>query len=64
MANTVKKKRGRPATGQKPKQYFRMAEDEYALVERAAEIRADGNTSEFIRRTMLATAKRVLNKSK
>lgn len=64
MAKTEKKRpRGRPATGQTPKQYFRMPDDEYAQVEQAAKVADDGNTSKFIRRVLLAAAKRALKSS-
>jgi hypothetical protein len=67
MNERLKRPRGRPPTGETPKRYFRMSDEEFALVRRAAEVRdsqgsADTNTvSSFIRLTILARAKRVLN---
>lgn len=60
------RKRGRPLTGQMPKRYFRMTDCEYALVCQAAKKKATNtderkNVSEFIRGTILAKAKSILN---
>jgi uncharacterized protein (DUF1778 family) len=52
-----KRGRGRPATGQTPRRYFRMEDGDWAEVERAAQ--ASGQTvSEFVRETLLRAAKR------
>ena len=54
-----KPKIGRPATGQTPKRYFRMNEEDWAKVVAAAE--ASGETaSEYLRRVLLKDATRVL----
>ena len=54
--------RGRPATGQTPKRYFRMSVDEYGLVGKAA--KQKGKTiSEFIRSTLVSAAQRVLKRN-
>ena len=51
--------RGRPATGQTPKRYFRMGDDEWAFVQQAAN--AKGKTvSAFVRDTILRAARRVV----
>jgi uncharacterized protein (DUF1778 family) len=52
-----KRGRGRPATGQMPKRYFRMDDDSWAIIEKAAGD-AGKSVSEFIRDTMLRAAKR------
>ena len=53
----AKLKRGRPATGQTPKRYFRMDAEGWAAIEQAA--KASGRTvSEFIRETLLRAARR------
>lgn len=54
-----KRKPGRPATGQTPKRYFRMDDDGWSLVERAAEAQSQ-TVSDFVRDTLLRAAKRVL----
>jgi hypothetical protein len=54
-----KRGRGRPATGQTPKRYFRMDDDDWAKVESAA--RSVGvTTSEWVRECLLRAAGRVL----
>jgi hypothetical protein len=56
-AKSERRKPGRPATGQMPKRYFRMDDESWAIVERAA--KAGGTTvSDFVRETLLRAAKR------
>ena len=57
MAKDEKPKMGRPATGITPKRYFRLDDEAWAEIERAAADR--GKTiSEFVRETLLRAAKR------
>lgn len=57
----VKRGRGRPATGKTPKRYFRMDDESWAIVEKAAAV--DGpSVSDFIRDAILRAAKRRLEK--
>jgi uncharacterized protein (DUF1778 family) len=56
-ANPEKRGPGRPATGQMPKRYFRMDDDDWAAVESAAHAAAK-TVSEFIRETILRAARR------
>lgn len=58
MAKEQKRGRGRPATGQTPKRYFRMDDESWALVEAAAKERGE-DVSSYVRRVLLANAKRV-----
>jgi hypothetical protein len=58
---TAKRGRGRPATGQTPKRYFRMDDDGWAAVEAAAKAR-DQDTSSYIRSVLLASATRILGR--
>lgn len=59
-ATTERRGRGRPATGQMPKRYFRMDDEAWRQIAEAAE--ANGETmSEYIRRVLLRDAKRILN---
>ena len=53
--------RGRPATGQTPKRYFRADEETWAQIARAAEL-SDETASEYIRRVLAKDASRVLQK--
>jgi hypothetical protein len=55
-----KRGRGRPATGQTPKRYFRMSDDDWARVENAA-VLAGVNVSEWVRECLLKAARRVAN---
>ena len=57
MAKDKKPGRGRPATGQTPKRYFRMDDESWAEIERAASDRGK-TVSEFVRDTLLKAAKR------
>lgn len=54
-----KPKVGRPATGQTPKRYFRMDDESWETVERAAKAR-EQTVSDFVRETLLRAAKRAL----
>jgi uncharacterized protein (DUF1778 family) len=54
-----KRKRGRPATGKAPKRYFRMEDETWEVVQKAADV--SGQTvSAFVRDSILKTAKRRL----
>lgn len=58
-----KRRRGRPATGQTPKRYFRMDDGSWEQVVDAAE--ACGETaSEYMRRVLLRDAGRVLRRKR
>jgi hypothetical protein len=61
MAKEQKRGRGRPATGQTPKRYFRMDDDGWAVVEAAAKARGS-DVSTYIRGVLLASAKRLLGR--
>lgn len=50
--------RGRPATGQMPKRYFRMDDKAYELVQAAADAKGE-DVSKYIRRVLLKDAERV-----
>jgi len=54
------RKPGRPATGQTPKRIFRMDDDGWATVEKAAQ-NAGVTTSEWIRECLLKAARRSAN---
>lgn len=56
-----KRGRGRPATGQTPKRYFRMDDESWSTVEAAAQSQGE-DTSSYIRRVLLASAKRILGR--
>jgi hypothetical protein len=49
------KKPGRPATGQTPKRYFRMADEQWDEVTRAAD-KLQETASDYIRRVLLKDA--------
>lgn len=51
--------RGRPATGQVPKRYFRMDDESWEQVNQAA-VANEKTTSEFVRQTLLKESARVL----
>jgi uncharacterized protein (DUF1778 family) len=55
--------RGRPATGQTPKRYFRMDDDGWAQVENAA-VASGETTSEYVRNVLLKDASRILRDQK
>jgi uncharacterized protein (DUF1778 family) len=55
------RKRGRPATGHTPKRYFRMSNDDWALVVKAA--KRDGvSRSDFIREALLKKSRQSVRK--
>lgn len=57
MEAPEKRRRGRPATGQMPKRYFRMEDSDWEIVANAAKRRGE-TTSDFIRRVILASARK------
>ena len=59
MAKEIKRRPGRPATGQTPKRYFRMDDESWALIEAAAKSQGE-DVSSYVRRVLLANAKRTL----
>jgi hypothetical protein len=58
MAKQVKRGRGRPATGQTPKRYFRMDDEGWGLIEAAAKAQGE-DVSSYVRKVLLASAKRI-----
>lgn len=52
------KKLGRPATGQTPKRYFRMGDEDWGQVVEASST-CDETASEYVRRVLLKDAQRV-----
>lgn len=58
-AEQQKRGRGRPATGETPKRYFRMDESDWQLVTDAAKRRGE-TTSDFIRRVLLNSARKLV----
>jgi hypothetical protein len=54
---TINRKPGRPATGQTPKRYFRMDDDGWTAIEKAAEA-AGVTTSKWVRERLLSAVKR------
>ena len=54
-----KRGRGRPATGQTPKRYFRMDDESWATVEAAAQAQGE-DVSSYVRKALISNAKRVL----
>ena len=57
-ADQEKRRPGRPATGKTPMRYFRMDDDDWAAVEKAAET-AGKTTSAFVREAILRAARRI-----
>jgi len=57
METKTERGRGRPATGQTPKRYFRMDGEAWSLVEQAAK-RTGITVSEWIRDRLTKAAKR------
>ncbi|MGO8751352.1 MAG: DUF1778 domain-containing protein [Thermoguttaceae bacterium] len=53
--------RGRPATGQTPKRYFRVDDEAWARIVRAAELNGE-TASEYMRRVLVKDASRVIQK--
>lgn len=51
--------RGRPATGQMPKRYFRMGDDDWQQIESAASA-SDQTVSEYVRSVLMNHAARIL----
>ena len=60
-ATQEKRGRGRPATGQTPKRYFRADDELWAQIGSAAELSGE-TASEYIRRVLGRDAKRVIQK--
>lgn len=60
-AKEIKRGRGRPATGQTPKRYFRMDDESWATVEAAAKTQGE-DVSTYVRRVLLASAKRIASR--
>ena len=58
MAKQEKRGRGRPATGQTPKSYFRMDDESWGLVEAAAKAQGE-DVSSYVRKVLVASAKRI-----
>ena len=54
----ITRKPGRPATGQTPKRYFRMGDEDWDLVVNAAAL-GEETTSEYVRRVLLRDAQRI-----
>lgn len=54
-------KRGRPATGRTPKRYFRVNDELWAQIVKAAKISGE-NTSAYMRRVLEKDASRVTQK--
>lgn len=62
METTQEKRgRGRPATGQTPKRYFRADDELWAQVVAAAEL-SEETASEYVRRVLAKDAQRVIRK--
>ena len=61
MTTQEKRGPGRPATGQTPKRYFRMDDEGWELVAKAAEARGE-SVSDYVRRTLLKSARAALRK--
>jgi uncharacterized protein (DUF1778 family) len=58
---TIKRGRGRPATGQMPPHQFRCRQEDWELLQQAAQ--AEGlEASAFIRHAALSAARRVLKR--
>jgi hypothetical protein len=58
--NAEKRRPGRPATGQTPKRYFRMDDDDWEQVVQASN-KTGETASEYVRRILLRDARRVLS---
>jgi hypothetical protein len=59
-AKGEKRRPGRPATGQTPKRYFRMDNDDWEQVVKAS-AKSKETASKYVRRVLLKDAKRVLS---
>jgi uncharacterized protein (DUF1778 family) len=55
------KKRGRPATGQTPKRYFRINDESWRQIVKAAGI-SGGTISDYMRQVLLRDSQKVLKK--
>ena len=58
-----KKKLGRPATGQTPKRYFRIKDESWEQIIKAAHA-SGGTISDYLRRVLIRDAQKVLGKGK
>jgi hypothetical protein len=58
-----KKKLGRPATGQTPKRYFRIKDESWEQIIKAAHA-SGGTISDYLRRVLSKDAERVLKRGK
>jgi hypothetical protein len=58
-----RKKPGRPATGKTPKRYFRINDESWDQIIKAAHA-SGGTISDYLRRVLLRDSQRVLNKGK
>jgi uncharacterized protein (DUF1778 family) len=58
MTKELKRRPGRPATGETPKRYFRMDDESWGLIEAAAKAQGE-DVSSYVRRVLLASAKRI-----
>lgn len=56
------RRRGRPATGVTPKRYFRMPDEQWQEIVKAAE-ESDETASDFIRRIVLKEARKASAKA-
>lgn len=57
------KKLGRPATGQTPKRYFRIKDESWEQIIKAAHAQG-GTISDYLRKVLVKDAQRVLGKGK
>jgi hypothetical protein len=62
-AKSKRKKPGRPATGQTPKRYFRIKDELWDQIIKAAHA-SGGTISDYLRRVLVRDAQRVLGKGK
>ena len=60
--SSVKRGRGRPATGKNPQRQIRCPDDEWELFEKAAEIE-DSSIAVWLRRVGVGAAKRALKRA-
>jgi len=58
-----RKKLGRPATGQTPKRYFRIKDESWDQIIKAAHAQG-GTISDYLRKVLVKDAQRVLGKGK
>ena len=57
------RKRGRPATGKTPKRYFRIKDESWEQIIKAAHA-SGGTISDYLRRVLSRDAQRVLSRGK